>query len=124
MAGRTVLSIMFMAAGLLHFLKPQMYVAIMPAYFPAPLGLVYVSGVFEILGGVGLLAPADIAGVPVRRIGAWGLVALLIAVMPANINMVVEHERFASIPQWALWARLPLQLPMIWWAWLYTRNGR
>jgi uncharacterized membrane protein len=122
MAVRIVLAILFIAAGALHFLIPQFYVAIVPPYLPAPLALVYISGFFEILGGIGLLAPANFNGIPARSIAAWGLVGLLIAVMPANIYMVTEHAQFASIPLWALWLRLPLQLPLIWWAWLYTRN--
>ena len=76
------------------------------------------------LGGAGLLMPAELFGFPVRRVAAWGLVALLVAVMPANIYMATDHERFASLPVWALWARLPLQLPLIWWAWVYARSSR
>ena len=119
--GRIILAVMFLVAGLLHFTVPQFYVAIVPPYLPAHLQLVYISGFFEMLGGLGLLFPAEMLSVSVRRIAAWGLVALLIAVMPANIYMVTDHEKFASIPLWALWLRLPLQLPMIWWAWLYSR---
>ena len=116
MIGRTLLAILFLIAGSLHFLIPHAYLKIMPPAFPAPLTLVYISGIAEILGGLGLLLPLT------RHAAAWGLVALLIAVLPANINMVVDHTRFASIPLWALWLRLPLQLPLIYWAWLYTRR--
>ena len=116
MIGRTLLAILFVIAGSLHFLIPQAYVKIMPPALPAPLTLVYLSGIAEILGGLGLLLPLT------RHAAAWGLVALLIAVLPANINMVVDHTRFASIPLWALWLRIPLQLPLIYWAWLYTRR--
>jgi uncharacterized membrane protein len=122
MAGRIVLAIVFIAAGALHFLIPRTYTAIMPPYLPTHLALVYISGAFEMLGGIGLLAPADFNGLHARRFAAWGLVALLIAVMPANVQMVIDHAKFASIPPWALWLRLPLQLPLIWWAWLYTRQ--
>ncbi len=122
MAGRLILAILFIAAGTLHFLMPAFYTKIMPAYLPAPLQLVYISGFFEAVGGLGLLAPARVQVFPVRQVAAWGLVALLIAVMPANIYMVTDHEKFATIPLWAVWLRLPLQLPLIWWAWLYTRS--
>jgi uncharacterized membrane protein len=122
MAGRVLLAILFMAAGTLHFLIAKTYVAIVPPYLPAHLALVYISGFFEILGGIGLLAPANFHGLPARGIAAWGLVALLLAVMLANIYMVTDHEKFASIPLWALWLRLPLQLPLMWWCWLYTRR--
>jgi uncharacterized membrane protein len=117
MAARILLGILFVTAGSLHLVMPQIYVKIMPPYIPAHLPLVYISGVCEMLGGAGLLFPPLI-----RVIAAWGLVALLIAVMPANIYMVTDHARFPSIPLWALWLRLPLQLPLIWWAWLYTRG--
>lgn len=119
MPGRVILALVFVAAGALHFLIPQFYVAIVPPYLPAHLLLVYVSGFFEMLGGVGLLAPASLYGIPARSIAAWGLIVLLIAVMPANIYMVTDHAKFAAIPLWVLWLRLPLQLPLIWWAWLY-----
>jgi len=115
MIARIVLALLFIAAGLFHLLLPSTYVAIMPPYLPAHLALVYVSGLCEMLGGFGLLFNA-----PIRRIAAWGLVALLIAVFPANLNMALHHANFPTIPVWALWLRLPLQLPMIWWAWLYT----
>ena len=113
--GKYVLGVLFVGAGMLHFLIPRVYMGIMPLMLPAPLTLVYVSGLAEILGGVGVMVPAS------RRFAAWGLVALLIAVWPANLQMAMMPERFPSLPGWALWARLPLQAPLIWWAWLYTR---
>jgi uncharacterized membrane protein len=122
MAGRIILALLFMGAGAMHFIAPQAYVGIMPPYLPAHLALVYVSGFFEMLGGAGLLGPADFRGFPAQSVAAWGLVALLIAVLPANVQMVIDHARFGSIPLWALWLRLPLQIPMIWWAWVYTRR--
>lgn len=121
MLARVLLALLFVVAGSLHFIIPQTYVRIMPPYLPAHLQLVYISGFFEMLGGLALLAPADSLGLPARRFAAWGLIALLIAVMPANIYMAFDHARFANIPLWALWLRLPLQLPLIWWTWLYTR---
>ncbi len=114
MIGRIILAVLFLVAGCLHFLIPQTYIKIMPPFLPAPRFIVQLSGAAEILGGLGLLVPST------RHAAAWGLVALLIAVFPANIYMVVDHARFASIPLWLLWLRLPLQLPLIYWAWLYT----
>lgn len=122
MVGRVLLAVLFVIAGLLHFIIPQTYVAIVPPYLPAHRALVWASGSFEILGGMGLLAPVDLHGFPARQTAAWGIVALLIAVMPANIYMVTDHAKFAAIPLWALWIRLPLQLPLIWWAWQYTHR--
>ena len=78
--------------------------------------LVRVSGLCEILGGLGLLWP------PTRTAAAWGLVALLVCVMPANLNMALHPQHWPKIPFWALWVRVPLQLPIIGWAWRYTRS--
>ncbi len=92
---------------------------IMPDYLPWHLQLILISGAAEILGGIGLLVQRT------RRFAAWGLVALLIAVMPANVYMATAHVSAPGIlgQSWAQWLRLPLQLPLIWWAWLYTRTG-
>ena len=114
--GRLVLAVLFVVAGLIHFVKSGMYVKIMPPMLPAPLELVYLSGLAEILGGIGLLVPAT------RQAAAWGLVALLVCVWPANVFMAMRPELSAGIPVWALWARVPLQVPMIFWAWRYTRG--
>ena len=115
MIGRIILAILFIITGSLHFVVPQSYLKIMPPFLPAPVTLVHISGAAEILGGLGLFLPST------RQAAAWGLIALLIAVLPANIYMVAAHTRFAAIPLWALWLRLPLQLPLIYWAWLYTK---
>jgi uncharacterized membrane protein len=114
---RWALALFMVAAGINHFVKPAVYMAMMPEALPAPALLVIVSGVFEILGGLGLLVPAT------RRWAAWGLVALLIAVFPANLNMAMHQLPLGSYqpPGWALWARLPLQGVLIAWAWWYTR---
>lgn len=117
---RWLLTVAMVGAGLNHFVSPAAYVAMMPAALPAHLALVYVSGVAEIAGGLGLILPAT------RRAAAWGLVLLLVAVFPANVNMAINHlplgER--ALPSWALWGRLPLQAVLIAWAWWYTRPDR
>jgi len=112
---RTLFAVLFVIAGVLHFVFTPVYMKIMPPYLPAARLLVQVSGLCEVLGGLGLLAPE------MRRLAAWGLVTLLIAVLPANIQMALDHARWAGIPVWALWARVTLQAPLIWWAWRYTR---
>lgn len=114
--GRFAMGLLYMGAGALHFLLTPTYMRIMPSYLPAHRELVLVSGAAEILGGAGVLIPAT------RRQAAWSLVLLLIAVFPANLTMVIDHGRFPSVPLWAAWARLPLQFPLIYWAWLYTRK--
>ncbi len=115
---RLMMGAFYIGAGTLHFFITRRYVAIMPPYLPAPQTLVLISGAAEIAGGIGILASIP----QVRRAAAWGLIALLIAVMPANIYMVTDHQRFPDIPLWLLVLRLPLQLPLIYWAWTYTRR--
>ena len=117
---RWLLTVFMVGAGLNHFRDPGPYVAMMPAVLPAPLALVYISGVAEILGGLGLIVPAT------RKLAAWGLIALFIAVFPANVNMAVNDLPLGdtAVPSWALWARLPLQLAAIAWAYWFTREDR
>jgi uncharacterized membrane protein len=113
--GRVLMGVMYMVAGTGHFVATRLYESIMPDYLPAHHELVLISGAAEIAGGLGVLIPQT------RRAAAWGLVVFLVAVMPANIWMAQQPERYPDIPLWAIWLRLPLQLPLIWWAWRYTR---
>jgi uncharacterized membrane protein len=117
---RWLLTVGMVVAGANHFIDPAMYVAMMPSALPWPLELVYVSGVFEILGGLGLIFPRT------RRLAGWGLIALFIAVFPANLNMAINHLPLGDrpVPEWALWARLPVQLVLIAWAWWVSRPDR
>jgi uncharacterized membrane protein len=101
----------FVLAGLLHFVRPAMYEAIMPEELPAHRELVYLSGVAEMAGGAALLAPDE----RTRRLGAWWLVATLVAIFPANVNMAIRAERYPQVPEPLLWARLPLQAAFIAW---------
>jgi uncharacterized membrane protein len=106
-----IAALFYSLAGVLHFLKPAPYLKIMPPYLPWPLAMVYVSGAAEIAGGLGLLIP------PVRRAAAWGLVALLIAVFPANVYMATNRVEAgaAAPPPAVLYGRLLLQPLLIWW---------
>lgn len=115
-AGLLALTVLYVPAGIAHFVRPEFYLAIMPPYLPWPLALVYVSGVAEIAGGLGVLA------IRTRRWAGLGLAALLLAVMPANIHMATHPEAYATLaPGWALYARLPIQLVLIGWA-LWATN--
>jgi uncharacterized membrane protein len=110
-----VTSIFFVFAGVSHFTNPDFFVSIMPPYLPVHLELVYLSGGLEILGGLGVLLPAT------RRLAGWGLVALLVAVYPANVHMATNPGPFVAqgTPLWALYLRLPLQfvfVALVWWA--------
>ena len=97
-----------LAAGINHFVMPRTYEAIMPDVLPAHRELVLLSGLAEALGGAGTLHPAT------RRAAGWWLIAVLIAVFPANVHMALHPERYPQIPHAALLARLPLQLVMLW----------
>ena len=92
-----------------HFTSTSGFERIVPPYLPSPQVLVYVSGIFEILGAIGILIPAT------QRLAGWGLVALLVAVFPANIYMATAGIKFGNFPPqpWMAWARLPLQLVLI-----------
>lgn len=119
---RVILAISIIVVGVTHFTVPDQYVRIVPPQLPNPLQLVYISGFFEVLGGIGLLLPA------VSQAAAWGLIALFIAVFPANINMAVNHIKIDHVPDsfWLQAVRLPLQAVLIAWAWWYTKpaNGQ
>ncbi len=115
---RWTLTVVMVSIGMMHFLDAASFEAIVPRALPAPGLLVAISGVAEICGGLGLILPAT------RRLAAWGLIALYIAVFPANVNMAINHLQLGTheLPTWALWARLPLQLVLIAWAHLYARG--
>lgn len=118
LAARLLLAAIMVSAGVLHFVRPSGFVKIVPAVFPAPYLLVLVSGAFEILGGLGLLYR------PTRRFASHGLIALFVAVFPANINMAVNDIQPADmhVPESLLWLRLPLQALLIVWAWWVGRG--
>jgi uncharacterized membrane protein len=114
---RKLLGAFFVQAGICHFAIPKAYESIVPPSMQDDAArLVAVSGVAEIVGGVGVLLPRT------RRLAGLGLIALLAAVFPANLHMARNPERFRRIPRWALYARLPLQPLMMRWAWRATRR--
>ena len=114
---RTLLGGFFVAAGVNHFVMPRAYEAIVPPPLRSrATAIVQVSGVAELAGGVGVLIPST------RRLSGAALVALLVAIFPANLYMALDRERFRRFPRWALLARLPLQPLMMWWAWRATRD--
>ena len=110
-----LLAVLFTLAGALHFTNPDYYLKIMPPYLPWHVFLVYLSGFFEVLLGVLLVVPRF------SRLAAWGLVALLIAVFPANIHMARHPELFPHMHPAALLLRLPLQAVLVAWAYWHTR---
>ncbi len=106
---RVVLGVAFILAGLNHFWQPRFYRAIMPPYIPDHSLMVELSGYAEILLGALVFVPRF------QQLARAGLVALLIAIFPANLHMAMNPERYSQVPEWLLWARLPLQAVMIAW---------
>ena len=105
--GLAFLFIWFFAGGMAHFIFTNAEMRIVPPYIQWPRAAVLLSGLFEIAGALGLLWPAT------RRIAAWGLFVLTLAVTPAHIYMLQQPELFPSVPYWALVLRLPLQLALL-----------
>ena len=117
---RWVLTVVMVIAGINHFYNPEPYLGMMPDALPAHALMVQLSGVAEILGGLGLILPQT------RRLTAWCLIALFVAIFPANLNMALHHLPLGdkAVPQWALWARLPLQVVLIMWAYWFTKRDK
>ena len=110
---------LFLGAGFLHLVRPGPFAAIVPPYIPQHFAVVYISGMAEIAGGVGLLMRRT------RWLAAWSLVLLLVAVFPANVNMAIHHIQLDptdTLPTWAMWARLPFQGLFIAWAYWFARR--
>ena len=119
---RAILAGVMITMGVLHFAAEPIFEQIVPPFLPWPRALVLVSGVFEAALGIGILVPR------VRRLASYGLVALFVAVFPANVYMAYANVQIHGLPTWlpqpsetALWVRLPLQFAFIYWA---LRAGR
>ena len=97
----------FFFGGLAHFVATDLEMRVVPPWVPDPRDVVLLTGALELLGAFGLLIPWT------RRAAGWGLILLTIAVTPANVYMLHIHDQFPSVPEWLLWARLPLQLVLL-----------
>ncbi len=117
LVSKYLLALLMVGAGVMHFIKPDFYVTIMPPYLPWHLELVYLSGVFEVALGVLLLIPRT------SRLAAWGIIALLIAVFPANIYVYMHQELIPSAGPILHLLRLPMQAFLILWAYWLTRRA-
>ncbi len=115
--GLLLLPVFYVGVGVSHFTSPEDFVAIMPPYLPWHLELVYLSGAIEIALGLAVLPVAT------RDHAGWGLIALLVAVFPANIHMAINPEPFveAGVSLGFIYARLPFQFIFMYWAWWATR---
>ena len=119
---RYVMGVLYVVAGLAHFVAPNVYAQVVPPVFPRPVLLVYLSGVAEVVLGLGVMYART------RRVAAWGLILLLVAVFPANVYMATNDLVLEGVPAWAstpsdaaTLARLPFQLVLVAWAGWYTR---
>jgi uncharacterized membrane protein len=109
------MAVFYTLAGINHFIHPDIYYDIIPPWLPYPMELVYISGGAEIAAGLLLLLPYT------RRIGAWFIIALLLAVFPANVQMTINYFHEGQPMFWLTLVRLPLQFVLIWWAWKFTK---
>jgi uncharacterized membrane protein len=115
---KILLTLFFVAAGINHFLAPDFYLKMMPPYLPWHAALNYLSGAFEIILGLMLLLPR------LSRLAAWGIIALLIAVFPANLHIALNPELFPDVKPVVFWIRLPFQALFIAWAYWFTRPDK
>lgn len=110
-----LMAFMYIIAGIIHFIKPRLYERIMPRYLPAHRILVYLSGVAEIILGIGLLFPET------RRPAIYGIILMLCLFLLVHFYMLSSKKAGAGIPQWALVLRIPLQFFLMYWAWFYLQ---
>ncbi|MCH8534498.1 MAG: DoxX family protein [Flavobacteriaceae bacterium] len=108
-----LMGIMYFFAGIMHFIKPKAYMRVMPQFLPAHKTLVYLSGVAEIILGIGVLFPET------RNLSILGIVAMLVVFFLVHFNMLRGGKHAAGVPLWILILRIPIQLLLIWWALVY-----
>jgi uncharacterized membrane protein len=108
---RHLLGVVLVLQGINHFVLDTEMAQWIPSWLPAPLLMVHLSGIAEIVLGLALFVPR------LRRLAGWGIVTLLIAVFPANIEMALHPELLPQVPEVLFWIRLPLQLLFVWWVW-------
>ncbi|MEP6512388.1 MAG: DoxX family protein [Parafilimonas sp.] len=111
-----IMGVLYVFAGINHFVHPHLYEEIIPSWLPCHPALIFISGACEIILGT-LLIPFI-----TRRFAAWGIVALLIVVFPANVQMMLNYLHSHNTYLWLAIIRLPLQAMLIWWAWLFTKK--
>jgi uncharacterized membrane protein len=109
-----ILGIIMVAAGMFHFVRPQLYIRIMPPYFPAHSTLVLLSGIAEMVLGFMLLNPET------QQLAAWGIIIMLLLFLTVHIHMLRNEEASMKLPKWVLWLRIPLQFLLIYWVYQYT----
>ncbi len=111
--GLYVMAAMYVLAGLMHFIKPKLYIRVMPKYLPNHKALVFWSGVAQIVLGIGLCIPV------LKAISIYGIIAMLIIFLMVHFYMLSNKKAVTGIPNWFLLLRLPLQFGLMYWAWMY-----
>jgi len=111
--GLYIMAAVYIVAGIMHFIKPKVYIRVMPNYLPNPRALVFWSGIAEILLGIGLCLPA------LKTISIYGIIAMLIVFLLVHFYMLSSEKASAGIPKWILILRIPLQFGLMYWAWVY-----
>jgi uncharacterized membrane protein len=114
-----LMAALYVLAGVMHFVAPDAYMPMMPPYLPWHSELVLLSGLAELVLGVMLLVSS------MRKLAAWGIIALLVAIFPANLHIALNDVPLFGATEGAgamNWIRLPFQIVLIWWAWIYTRD--
>lgn len=109
-----IMALIYIAAGINHFRVPRIYARMIPPFLPAPKALNYISGFAEIVLGVLLCIPQT------SPFAAWGIILLLLAIFPANVYMYANDKASLGLPKWVRLVRLPLQLVLMFWTYLYT----
>ncbi|MBV7270541.1 DoxX family protein [Winogradskyella luteola] len=111
--GLYIMAIVYILAGIMHFIKPKMYMRIMPKYLPNHKALVYLSGIAEVLLGIGLCIPV------LKVVSIYGIIIMLIVFLLIHFYMLSGEKASAGIPKWILILRIPLQFFLMYWAWVY-----
>jgi len=112
-AGLYVMAIMYVFAGVMHFVKPKIYMRVMPQYLPNHKALVFWSGTAEIVLGIGLCIPE------LKVISIYGIIAMLLVFLMVHFYMLSGEKASTGIPKWILILRIPLQFGLMYWAWMY-----
>ncbi|NRD20635.1 DoxX family protein [Winogradskyella eckloniae] len=111
--GLYVMAGIYGLAGIMHFIKPKMYMRIMPNYLPYHKTLVYLSGLAEIVLGIGLCIPV------LKTSSIYGIIVMLTVFLLVHFYMLSSKKAAAGFPKWVLVLRLPLQFVLMYWAWTY-----
>ena len=121
---RLLLAALFLLAGTIHLRHPDLFLPVMPPWIPFPMPCIIISGVFELLGGIGLLVPVR----AIQFLTGWGLTLMLIAIFPANIYMATAQVQLPGLhlEPWEEWARLPFQplliIAVLWVTRIWPKN--